>query len=63
MKTLTCFLALVGLLAITGCSTPRGGTADDEYYNDTGSVRSSRDMDSHWATSPMRDTSQPIPPP
>lgn len=33
MKTLPYFLTLFGIIAITGCSSPRGGTADDYQYS------------------------------
>ncbi|MBC8095049.1 MAG: hypothetical protein H7Y43_04480 [Akkermansiaceae bacterium] len=33
MKTITSLLTLIGVLALAGCTSPRGGTADDYQYD------------------------------
>jgi hypothetical protein len=45
MKTFTSLLALIGILAVAGCSSPRGGTAD-EYDYDTGGYNSNNNVPS-----------------
>ncbi|HEY9509383.1 MAG TPA: hypothetical protein VIV82_05910 [Verrucomicrobiae bacterium] len=45
MKTFTSLLALIGILAVAGCSSPRGGTAEDYDYN-SGSYSSDNNVPS-----------------
>jgi hypothetical protein len=60
MKTSMLLTALLAALILTGCSTYRGGTVDTDTGYTTG--RSADEVE-RAAPQPMREFTQPIPPP
>lgn len=65
MKITVLLAALIGLSALVGCSTNRGGTADDydTSYGNRSSNWTDQDWNMHEPSVPIRPFSQPIPPP
>lgn len=64
MKSFMFLSAVIGALLVTGCSTNRGGTADDVYYEtDTTTGSATSDLDRGWSPRPDRTTGPVIPPP